>query len=217
MYDWKHLSFFRQFCFKVQFKCHLTRLKADLSLQLPHTAFLLQTRNRVLSLCVSLCACFPFPLLPPGDSLMSCTLPGCCSVNIYWITWKEIPGYIKRIFHKPTSCPHPQPPLEKKLWDRDSLLLPRVGRLRPGAGSGRLESGTGLLGCHGNSRRSTSQKVSHLPREPFQASSGWRALSEGSALHELSLILSRAFLSASETSKKVLSVWIRSGCVNASQ
>lgn len=204
--------------FKVQFKCHLTRLKADLFLFSCLTQLsLLQTHNRVLLLCVSLCICFPFPP-SPGDPLMSCTLPGCCSVNIYWITWKEIPGYIKRIFHKTHQLPTPPTtPGEETSEIGTVFSFPRVGRLRPGTGprqaESRVRASLVVMVTHSGPPH---KKSATCPGSPFRASSGWRALSEGSALHELSSS-SRAFLSASETSKKVLSVWIRSGCVNASQ
>ena len=70
-------NFLKSSAFKVQFKCHLTRIKADLFLFRCLTQLsLLQTHNRVLLLCVSLCACLPFP---PSHSL---SVP--CGETLSW-------------------------------------------------------------------------------------------------------------------------------------
>lgn len=125
MYDWKHLSFFRQFCF-LRYNLNATWLDSKLifSLQLPHTAFSApDSQQSSPPLCFSVCL-LSIPSFPwgPPDVLHTAWL---LFSNIYWITLeKRYQDTLKGFSQNPPAAHTPQPPLEKKpSEDRDSLLL----------------------------------------------------------------------------------------------
>ena len=129
------------------------------------------------SLLPTVCQCLVVKLCP-GDPLMSCTLPGWCSVNIYWITWKEIPEYIKSIFHKTHQLPTPPTtPGEETSEIGTVFSFPHVGRLRPGEGPRQAESRAWaslvVMVTHSGPPH---KKSTTCPGSPFRANSDWRGL-----------------------------------------
>ena len=105
-------------------------------------------------------------------------------VNIYWITWKEIPEYIKSIFHKTHQLPTPPTtPGEETSEIGTVFSFPHVGRLRPGEGPRQAESRAWaslvVMVTHSGPPH---KKSTTCPGSPFRANSDWGALSGGSAL-----------------------------------